>query len=119
MLLWAILYDLVSPTENYLRPQLTCLSPTFTQIPGENFNISYGDGEFLTGILGYEKVTLANITVDRQEIAVVDLAYWNGDNISSGLTGFGYPSLTSAFTEPIRQQIMSPTQPISPSTVQF
>ena len=29
------------------------VTSTFTKISNENFNISYGDGEFLTGIMGY------------------------------------------------------------------
>ncbi|KAI4151574.1 MAG: hypothetical protein L6R39_002002 [Caloplaca ligustica] len=73
-------------------------SSTFKQIPGENFNISYTDGEFLTGILGSEVVTLGGITVKNQEFALVDYAAWNGDNSSSGLIGLAFPNLTSAFT---------------------
>lgn len=76
---------------------LTLSSSTFSQISDENFNITYGDGEFLTGILGYEKVTLANITVDRQEIGVVDYAYWEGDSVTSGLVGLAYAALTAAY----------------------
>jgi Eukaryotic aspartyl protease len=62
-----------------------------------NFNISYGDGEFLTGNFGYEKVTLAGITVKKQQIAVVDAACWEGDGISAGLIGLAYPGLTKSF----------------------
>jgi hypothetical protein len=74
-------------------------SPTFQdgKIPNENFNITYGDGEFLTGFMGYENVEVGGITVDKQEVALVNRAYWEGDNITSGLMGFAYPSLTSAF----------------------
>lgn len=63
-----------------------------------NFNISYGDGEFLNGRMGYEDVCLAGIQVLRQQVAVVDYAYWNGDSETSGLMGFAYPALTSAFS---------------------
>ena len=72
-------------------------SDTFRAISNENFNITYGDGEFLTGIFGLEKVTLGGITVDSQQIAVVNSAAWNGDGISSGLLGLAFPSLTSAY----------------------
>lgn len=72
-------------------------SCTFTKIPDENFKVTYADGEGLTGILGTEKITLANITVFNQTIGVVDIAAWNGDGISSGLIGLAYPVLTSAF----------------------
>lgn len=64
----------------------------FSQIPNQNFNITYGDGEFLTGIVGFEDVTLAGIKV-RQEVALVDYAAWFGDSTTSGLTGFAYPAL--------------------------
>jgi len=57
-------------------------------IKNENFNISYGDGEFLTGTVGYENVGIAGITVNKQEVALVNYAYWNGDNQTSGLVGF-------------------------------
>lgn len=67
------------------------------KIKDVNFNISYGDGEFLTGIMGYEDVTLAGVKVIDQETALVDYCYWNGDNVTSGLIGLAYASLTSAF----------------------
>jgi len=69
---------------------------SFVQIPDVNFNITYGDGEYLTGIFGYEQVTLANITVN-QTVAVVNEAAWEGDNTTSGLTGFAYPAITSQY----------------------
>ncbi|MCJ1413179.1 hypothetical protein MMC19_007283 [Ptychographa xylographoides] len=72
-------------------------SSTFTKIPDENFNISYADGEMLIGIVGTEKVTLAGITVDNQEVGVVQLAGWFGDGVSSGLIGLAFPSITSAY----------------------
>jgi hypothetical protein len=68
------------------------------QVPRQNFNISYGGGEFLVGTLGYEDVTVAGITVQHQEIASVDEAFWDGDGESSGIMGFAYSSLTSAYT---------------------
>ncbi|KAJ4387873.1 hypothetical protein N0V93_008476 [Gnomoniopsis smithogilvyi] len=66
-------------------------------IADENFNIEYGDGEFLTGVMGYETVTLAGITVEHQEVALVNYSYWFGDSVTSGLLGLAYPLLTSAY----------------------
>lgn len=66
-------------------------------IKDENFNIGYGDGEFLTGVLGYENITVAGLTVDHQEVALVNYSYWFGDSVTSGLMGLAYPLLTSAF----------------------
>lgn len=38
------------------------------RIPNLNFNISYGDGEFVTGDFGYQDVTIAGIKVPKQEV---------------------------------------------------
>jgi Eukaryotic aspartyl protease len=65
---------------------------TFVQIPGENFNITYGDGEFLTGILGWQNVTLAGLTVN-QTVPLVNFAAWYGDGETSGLLGLAYPGM--------------------------
>ncbi|KAI9663963.1 MAG: hypothetical protein M1821_007454 [Bathelium mastoideum] len=67
------------------------------QVANENFNIEYGDGEALNGVLGYEDVTVAGITVPHQEVALVNYAFWEGDGVSSGLLGLAFPALTSAF----------------------
>lgn len=65
---------------------------SFTKIADENFNITYGDGEFATGVLGYEDVTFAGVKV-RQEVALVNYAAWEGDGTTSGLTGLAYSAL--------------------------
>lgn len=73
------------------------IDTSFTQIPDENFNIAYADGEYLNGILDYDSVKLAGITVSHQEVGVVTLAAWVGDGVSSGLVGLAFPTLTSAY----------------------
>ncbi|KAL8946423.1 MAG: hypothetical protein Q9222_007184 [Ikaeria aurantiellina] len=87
-------------------------SSTFKQIPGENFQITYGDGETLTGILGTEDVTLGGITVKNQEVGVVNYTAWNGDHTSSGLIGLSFPGITSAFngTDP---ELNTPSEEIN------
>ncbi|KAL8765602.1 MAG: hypothetical protein Q9209_007384 [Squamulea sp. 1 TL-2023] len=72
-------------------------SSTFKQIAGQNFKVGYADGEQLSGIVGTETVTLAGIKVENQVIGLVNHAYWNGDNSSSGLIGLAFPNLTSAY----------------------
>jgi Eukaryotic aspartyl protease len=66
---------------------------TFSEIKGEEFDIEYGDGEFLEGVFGTETVTIAGITVENQTIALATYAGWDGDGTTSGLTGFAYPAL--------------------------
>ena len=72
-------------------------SNTYARIPNENFNITYSDGERLTGDLGFERMTLAGIAVPQQKFAIVDYAAWFGDGYSAGLVGFAYGTLTSAY----------------------
>lgn len=89
---------------NLLSKEADCyFGPVFNgtfdegDIADENFNIEYGDGEFLTGVFGYENVTVGGITADKQQVALVNYSYWDGDGVSSGLMGLAYPLLTSAY----------------------
>jgi hypothetical protein len=66
---------------------------TFQKIEGENFRIEYADGTDAIGDVGYDSVTLGGINIPKQEIAVVEKSYWEGDNNISGLLGLCYPSL--------------------------
>ncbi|EME88060.1 uncharacterized protein MYCFIDRAFT_26346, partial [Pseudocercospora fijiensis CIRAD86] len=72
-------------------------SSTYRVVPDQNFNISYADGEFLNGAMGNETFTMAGITVPNQKFGVVNIAAWLGDGVTSGLVGFAYRSLTSAY----------------------
>ncbi|KAJ5195350.1 uncharacterized protein N7498_008788 [Penicillium cinerascens] len=75
----------------------------FEKIPGEFFNITYGDGEYLHGYMGTEIITLANVMVET-EVAVVTGAAWEGDGTTSGLTGLAFPALTSAYSSKTDKQ---------------
>jgi len=65
-------------------------------IAHENFNISYGDGEAVTGTLEYSDVGIAGVAVQLQEVAIANSAYWMGDGQTSGLLGFAYTAITNA-----------------------
>lgn len=72
---------------------------SFTPISNEYFSISYGDGEYASGVLGNASLTLAGVQVQNQEIALVNTTYWEGDNVTSGIMGLAYPALTSAYEQ--------------------
>ncbi|KAF2482402.1 aspartic peptidase domain-containing protein [Neohortaea acidophila] len=72
-------------------------SSTYHPLPNENMNVSYSDGEFLTGSMGYETFTMGGITVPKQEFGLINYAGWLGDGVSSGLIGFAYSTITSAY----------------------
>jgi len=81
-------------------PESACLfgptyniTNTFSQIHDENLNFTYDSGEFITGIIGNEDVTLAGIKVEKQTVGIVQAAGWLGDGVTSGLLGLAYPDL--------------------------
>ncbi|CAF1245984.1 unnamed protein product [Didymodactylos carnosus] len=82
---------LFGPTYN---PNMSC---TFTKLPDLHFYIEYGDGEYLFGFMGTEKVTFGGISVKNQEVGVVNIAAWDGDGVTSGLVGLAFSALTSAY----------------------
>lgn len=70
----------------------------FSNITDLEFMISYfPEGESLKGSIGYAPITVAGLTVPKQETALVNYAAWAGDTHSSGLLGLAYPPLTSAY----------------------
>ena len=99
-------FTCLSQVANVTVPEADCLfgplytiDNSFTQILDENFHIRYADGEYLDGILGYDSVKLAGITVSHQEVGVVTLAAaaGNGDGVSSGVVGLAFSTLTSGY----------------------
>lgn len=96
-------YDLYGDPEaqsycGFGTPYNSSKSSTYSVLANENFNISYADGETLTGAMGYESFTMGGITVPKQEFGLVNHAAWQGDGYSSGLIGFAYRTLTSAYS---------------------
>ena len=66
--------------------------------PAEHMTIQYGDGEVVSGPFGYSDVKVGNnITVKKAQISLADKTFWFGDNVTSGLLGLAYPSLTNAY----------------------
>ena len=47
--------------------------------------------------MGTEDVTFGGILVPDQEFGLINYAAWNGDSVSSGLTGLAFPSVTRAY----------------------
>ncbi|KAK4237265.1 aspartic peptidase domain-containing protein [Achaetomium macrosporum] len=65
--------------------------------PETHMYIQYGDGEIVTGPMGYSDVTVGNITVKKQQVCLANTTYWYGNNYTSGLLGLGFPALTNAY----------------------
>ncbi|KAK3320423.1 aspartic peptidase domain-containing protein [Cercophora scortea] len=86
-------------------PQIACgFGPTYPgdfqygpTNPEQHMFIQYGDGEVVTGPMGFSDITVGNITVARQEVCLANTTYWFGNNQTSGLMGLAFPSLTNAY----------------------
>ena len=53
-----------------------------------------------------DSVTVANVTVPRQQISLVDVASFDGDGVSSGILGLGLRGLTSAYRGPRHEKAL-------------
>lgn len=62
-----------------------------------HFYIGYPNNDTMAGRLGLLDVDVAGITVRRQEIGLAAQGTWTGNNVTSGVLGMAYPSLTSAY----------------------
>ncbi|KAI1104302.1 acid protease [Jackrogersella minutella] len=68
------------------------------KINDQNLNISYLSGDYLNGHMGFANITVANVTIPKQQLALVNVAAFGGNGVSSGLLGLGLKGLTTAFT---------------------
>ncbi|OTB07733.1 hypothetical protein M426DRAFT_53221 [Hypoxylon sp. CI-4A] len=69
------------------------------KIDNQILNISYLSGDYLNGPMGLASITVANVTIPKQQLALVDVAAFDGDGVSSGILGLGLRGLTAAFTD--------------------
>ncbi|KAF8335390.1 aspartic peptidase domain-containing protein, partial [Cantharellus anzutake] len=81
-------------------------SSTFEPYADVDFNISYSDGGFMVGNVGYDTVSVGGMTVTHQEIGLVTHASWHGDGINTGLMGLAYPGLTSVHDRKTGDQVI-------------
>jgi hypothetical protein len=58
-------------------------SKTFISVADKNFNVSYGDGNFATGLVGFDTMTVGGMTVTKQEIGLVNKAAWSGNGVTT------------------------------------
>lgn len=74
----------------------------FNQRPvlNEHLYIKYGDGEVVQGPIGFMDVTVGGIHVTNQTVALANDTFWNGNNVTSGILGLAYPSITNAYAGP-------------------
>ncbi len=65
--------------------------------PETHMFIQYGDGEIVTGPMGFSDVSVGDITIKKQQVCLANTTYWYGNNYTSGLLGLAFPALTNAY----------------------
>src|SRR5512140_3782325 len=76
--------------------------PKRSPSPPQHMFIRYGDGEIVTGPMGFADITVGggNATIARQQVCLANETYWYGNNVTSGLMGLAFPSITNAYIGP-------------------
>ncbi|ORZ10678.1 aspartic peptidase domain-containing protein [Lobosporangium transversale] len=74
-------------------------SSTFTSDPN-TWHITYGDMSHAEGILGRDHVTIANLTVRHQQIALILSESANFDDVVDGIMGLSFGTLSSPSSHP-------------------
>ena len=73
------------------------ISKTFSNLPGEHFSISYGDGSKSAGFVGTDTVNIggASVTSQAVELPTAVSGSFVGNTASNGLVGLAYSSLNT------------------------
>ncbi|KAF2124248.1 acid protease [Dothidotthia symphoricarpi CBS 119687] len=102
--LWVPVADFqcVEPVSGNEVPQKKCYFggtyhvPASTEyVANQTFGVQYGTG-IAVGKVGFADITLNGITIEHQQIGLVDRTNDTGDGLGSGVLGLGFPPLTSA-----------------------
>lgn len=62
-----------------------------------HFYLKYGSGEKVSGPMGYSNLACGGVSVDKQQVGLANSTYWHGNNMTVGILGLAYPSITSAY----------------------
>ncbi|KJZ78830.1 hypothetical protein HIM_01603 [Hirsutella minnesotensis 3608] len=66
-------------------------------IPDLHMYMEYGSGEKIYGPMGYSDLSCGGLQVFDQQVGLANYTYWHGNNMTTGILGLAYPSITSAF----------------------
>jgi hypothetical protein len=73
----------------------------YGETPDKHLAISFGSGDSVTGPMGRSDITVAGIEVKEVEVGLANQTFWTGNNVTSGLLGLAYSSLTSSYEGPV------------------
>lgn len=67
------------------------------EIEDLHFYLKYGSGEKISGPMGNSDLACGGVSVSKQQVGLANSTYWHGNNITVGILGLAYPSITSAY----------------------
>ena len=67
------------------------------EIAGMHFHLTYASAEEVSGPMGHSDLSCGGLFVYQQQVGLANKTSWHGDNITVGLLGLAYPSLTTAY----------------------
>lgn len=67
------------------------------EITDLHFFLKYGSGERVSGPMGYSDLACGGVSVSKQQVGLANNTYWHGNNMTVGILGLAYPSITSAY----------------------
>lgn len=84
------------------------------EIEGMHFYLQYGSGEEVSGPMGRSDISCGGLLVSQQQVGLANNTYWHGNNVTVGILGLAYPSLTSAYYGEIGEESEWNAIPYSP-----
>lgn len=69
-----------------------------------HFYLKYGSGERVFGPMGHSDITCGGVSVSEQQVGLANYTYWHGNNVTVGILGLAYQSITSAYYGKIGQE---------------
>ncbi|KAH7160628.1 aspartic peptidase domain-containing protein [Dactylonectria macrodidyma] len=67
------------------------------EVEGVHFYLSYASGEEVSGPMGRSDLLCGGLFVSEQQVGLANKTYWHGNNVTVGILGLAYPSITSAY----------------------
>ncbi|KAF5020240.1 hypothetical protein F66182_7718, partial [Fusarium sp. NRRL 66182] len=67
------------------------------EVPEVHFHRQYSSGEAVSGPMGFSDISCGGISVSKQQVGLANRTHWHGNNVTIGILGLAYPSLTSAY----------------------
>ncbi|KAF4977896.1 hypothetical protein FZEAL_5644 [Fusarium zealandicum] len=62
-----------------------------------HFHRVYGSGEDVSGPMGLSTISCGGVSVSEQQVGLANRTYWHGNNVTVGILGLAYSSLTSGY----------------------